>query len=119
MADAALMVSWNGFVRGREPKSFQLFGEIVIYFGGLQQTGMIESFEPVLLDPQRGEPMGFVLIRGEAQKLAQLRASDDFQRLLMKVSLIVEGLSLQTGKVGAGIAATIGMFQQALQDLSA
>src|SRR5206468_9859797 len=103
MADAGLLISWRSIARGREQRAFQLFGEIVLYFSKMQQEGLIEGFEPVLLDPQPDTPMGLVLLRGEAETLHRLQGLEDFQLLLVRASLIVDGLAVVPGRIGAGL----------------
>ena len=43
------------------------------YYTKLQERGEIESFEAVLLEPHGGELGGFLLLRGEAEKLDRVR----------------------------------------------
>lgn len=118
MADAVLVVSWKTVTRGREQHAFQLFGEIVLYFTKVQQEALIESFEPVLLEPRDEGLMGLVLLRGEVEKLDELRRKEDFQRLVARASLIVDGLSLTGGRIGPGLAVLIGLYQEAVQGIS-
>ena len=100
MADAGLFIGWGEVVRGREAQAVELFNETLEYYGRLQEEGTIESFEPVFLEPHGGDLYGFILIRGDAEKLAALRVSDEFTQLSIRVGLIVEGF----GVVGADLA---------------
>lgn len=100
MPDAGLFIGWGEVVRGREAQAVELFNETLEYYGRLQEEGMIESFEPVFLEPHGGDLSGFILIRGDAEKLAALRVSDEFTQLSLRVGLIVGGL----GVVGADLA---------------
>lgn len=58
MSESALFVGWGQPVRGRE------------------KDGSIESFDPVLLNPHGGDLQEFFLIKGSAQGLATMMASD-------------------------------------------
>jgi hypothetical protein len=69
MANAAIFIGWGNVVRGRERKALQVFNEALHYWSGLQQQGEIESFEPVLLELHGGDLNGFILIRGDRDKL--------------------------------------------------
>ena len=100
MADAGLFVGWGEAVRGREGQAVELFDEVLGYYGRLQEEGTIESFEPVFLEPHGGDLSGFVLIRGDADKLAALRVSDEFTQLSIKALLVVDSF----GVVGADLA---------------
>ena len=100
MADAGLFIGWGEVVRGREAESLEVFNETLAYYARLQEDGEIESFEPVFLEPHGGDLGGFILIRGEAEKLARIRVSDEFTQLLIRAGFIVNGL----GCVGADLA---------------
>jgi hypothetical protein len=118
MAEAGLFIGWGAPVRGREAKSLDVFNEAVQYWGGLQQDGRIESFEVVLLEPHGGDLAGFSLLRGSADQLDQVANDDDFQRLLTRAGLVVEGLGLVRAAIGEGLGTQIGLFQQAVAELT-
>lgn len=100
MADAGLFVGWGEVVRGRESEAINTFNETLAYYGRLQEEGTIESFEPVFLEPHGGDLSGFILVRGDAEKLASLRVSEEFAQFATKATLIVENF----GIVGADLA---------------
>lgn len=100
MADAGLFIGWGEVVRGRESEAIEVFNETLAYYGRLQEEGMIESFEPVFLEPHGGDLNGFILVRGDAEKLASLRVSEEFTQFATKATLIVE----KFGIVGADLA---------------
>ena len=118
MADSAIFVGWGQVVRGREAKALAVFNETVTYYGGLQQAGTIESFEPVLLSAHGGDLAGFVLIRGERAKLDALQATDDFQRNTFRANLIVENLGVIDASIGATLASGLAMFAAQIGDLT-
>ena len=90
MADAGLFVGFGDPVRGRESQAIELFNETIGYYSRLQEEGEIESFEPVFLEPHGGDLGGFILIRGDAEKLSALRVSEEFTQLTIKASLCVD-----------------------------
>jgi hypothetical protein len=100
MADAGLFIGWDTPVRGREAQASESFEEALGYFQRLQEEGRIESFEPVFLEPHGGDLGGFILLRGEPEKLAAVRVSDEFTELIQRAALLVEGM----GVVGASLA---------------
>jgi hypothetical protein len=100
MPDAGLFIGWGAVARGRETEAVDLFNEILGYYGRLQEEGEIESFEPVFLEPHGGDLIGFVLIRGDAEKLAAIRVSDEFTRYAIRAGLVVDSF----GVVGADLA---------------
>lgn len=52
MADAALFVGFGQPARAREQQALDLFNRALALYTELQARGEIESFEPVLLEPQ-------------------------------------------------------------------
>ena len=97
MADAGLFVGFGNPVRGREDQAVELFNETIGWYSRLQEEGEIESFEPVFLEPHGGDLGGFILIRGDAEKLSKLRVSDEFTQFTIRASLCVDSI----GVVGA------------------
>ena len=97
MAEAGLFVGFGLPVRGRERQAVTVFTEALEYYGRLQQQGEIESFETVFLDSHGGDLNGFTLLRGDPDKLASIRTSDEFMRLSLRADLITE----RFGVVGA------------------
>jgi hypothetical protein len=100
MADAGLFIGWGEVVRGRESEAIEVFNETLAYYGRLQEEGTIENFEPVFLEPHGGDLSGFILVRGDAEKLASLRVSEEFAQFAIKATLVVENF----GIVGADLA---------------
>ncbi len=73
MADSALFIGWGPVVRGREQQALELFNESMQYYGELQQKKEIENFEVALLEAHGGDLSGFILLRGDVEKLSRLR----------------------------------------------
>ena len=118
MADSVLFVGFGPPVRGREGKAVDVFGEAVAYYTSLQGGGEIESFEAVFLEAHGGDLGGFFLLRGDADKLASVRTSDAFGRLNLRAGLVVENLGVVGGFTGEGIASQMGLYQEAVADLT-
>lgn len=100
MADSGLFIGWGEVVRGRETEALEVFNETLAYYGRLQEEGTIETFEPIFLEPHGGDLNGFILIRGDAEKLASLRVNEEFTQFAIRASLVVE----RFGIVGADLA---------------
>jgi len=74
MAKGALFIGWGPAARGREQQALSLFQESIQYYARLQQQGEIDSFEPMQLEPHGGDLNGFLLLRGDTEKLARLKS---------------------------------------------
>ena len=112
MADAGLFIGWGQVVRGRESDATELFNETLGYYGRLQEEGTIESFEPVFLEPHGGDLNGFILIRGDAEKLGALRVSEEFTQLSTRVGLIVNNLGVVGADLGARLQGQVEYYTE-------
>ncbi len=117
MADAGLFIGWGGVARGREAKSLDVFNEALTYYGGLQQSGTIESIDAVFLEPHGGDLGGFFLIKGERTKLSALRVDDEFVRISARAGMVVDGFGVVGASLGDGLAQSISTFQDSISDL--
>ncbi len=118
MADAGLFIGWGGVARGREAKSLDVFQEALTYYGGLQQSGTIESIDAVFLEPHGGDLGGFFLIKGERAKLAALRVDTEFTRISARAGMVVDGFGVVGASLDAGLQESIETFQGAISELS-
>lgn len=118
MADAALFVGFGHPVRGRERQAMQVFNEGMQLWGQLQARGEIESFEAALLGAHGGDLGGFMLLRGDRAKLAAVRWSDEFLRLIARAGLIVESLGVVPAVLGEELGRQMALFQEAVEDLT-
>jgi hypothetical protein len=118
MADAAIFIGWGNPVRGREQQSLEVFSESMTYWGQLQQEGAIEDVQAYLLEPHGGDLAGFAVLRGDPAKLAELHASEDFQRLVARAGLIVENLGVVRATSGDALTAQMGVYQAQVAELA-
>ena len=118
MAEAGLFIGWGQVVRGRERQAVDLFNESVQYWGRLQQEERIESFDVALLMPHGGDLQGYVLMRGSAEQLDNLRRDEEFRRLVQRVDLIVDQLGIVDALVDEGLAEGMGMYQETIGEVS-
>ena len=103
MANQALFLGWNRPARGREEQAMKLWGKTMEYYGKLQTEGRIESFEPVILTAHGGDLNGFFLIRGDADKLSEIRREDDFVNFSIEAGYCLDGFGIVTGYIGEAL----------------
>jgi len=118
MADSGLFVGFGIPVRGRERQSIKVFNEAFEYYSRLQAEGEIESFEPVLLEPHGGELGGFFLLRGDKEKLARIRSSEEFERITARADLIVENLGIVSAFLGERLMSQMSVFTAQVEELT-
>jgi len=117
MADEALFIGWGEVVRGRERKAIDVFNESVQYYGQLQQDGRIESFDAWFLEPHGGDLAGFFLVRGERERLDEIRRSPEFETFLTRASMIVHRVGAVSGYTGEALGRLMDQFEQAAGEL--
>jgi hypothetical protein len=100
MADNVLFVGWNRSVAGQEQKTLALFGRVLEYYTRLQSEGKIESFESVVLNVHGGDLNGFILIRGDAQKLFEIQNEEEWLDLLVEANICLVGVGVVPGYIG-------------------
>ncbi len=103
MADRVLFVGWNRPVVGREKQAMQLFPKSIEYYTKLKKEGKIEDFDPVLLGGHGGDLNGFILLKGSAQRLAEIREDGAFLDLLTEAEYCLEGFGVILGYIGEGL----------------
>ena len=118
MADHALFVGWGEVIPRREQQALQVFNEVVQYYGELQQRGEIEGFEAFLLEPHGGDLAGFLLVRGDLDKLARVRTSDEFIRFNQRAGLVVQRFGVVTAFTGDTLNRQFGTYQQQAGELA-
>jgi hypothetical protein len=118
MADYGLFIGFGAPVRGRERQALALFNDGFEYTSRLQQEGEIESFETVLLEPHGGDLSGFVLLRGDQDKLARIRSSDEFQRLLARDLLVLENVGVVGAALGERLLTLMSTYAGQVDELT-
>ena len=112
MADRVLFISWSAVVRGREERALEVFNESLGLYGRFQQDGRIEGFDVALLEPSSGVA-GYIVIHGSAEQIAALPEDDEFRRLIVDATLIVDDLHVVPGRTNEALAKEIGLFAEA------
>jgi hypothetical protein len=114
MANACLFIGWNRAIQGREQMAMELFQTAMGYYGKLQASGTIESVEPVLLATHGGDMNGFIMLRGDQQKLAALRVTAEFMDIETQASLCLQNVGVIQGFVGEGVQSMMQLWNKHL-----
>ncbi|MCC7385769.1 MAG: hypothetical protein IT384_28225 [Deltaproteobacteria bacterium] len=115
MADSVVFVGWNRPKAGREKHANELFNSFLNYLGKQQQAGVVESFEPVLLNPHGGDMNGFVLVRGSRDKLNQLTGTDEWYNIITDCNVAVDNFGQVMGWTGTGVNKMMGIWQNTIK----
>jgi hypothetical protein len=111
MADRMLFICWGEPVRGREERGLEVFNQALGLYGRLAQEGRIDGFDVCLLDPN-GDLGGYVGIHGSADQLAAVRQDEEYQRVLVDATLVVEGVRVIEGYTNEGIARQMALYRE-------
>lgn len=115
MSDAALVVRWGATHPGREQHAIELFTESLKFFSGLVAEGKVDTVEPFFVEPHGGDLEGFWIVRGNAETLALLRISDDFQKLAVRAQAVVSGFGVIGATTGERLNRHMAWFAEAAQ----
>ena len=118
MPQGALFIGWGEGIPGREQKGLQVFNEALQYYTRLQQQGEIDGFEPFRLEPHGGDLLGFILLRGDREKLDRLRSNEEFVRLTLRAQLIVQRVGVVGAYTGDELNRMMSDYQQQLAELA-
>jgi hypothetical protein len=112
MADRVMFIGWDRPVVGREKQAMQLFQKSMQYYSKLQADGRIESFETVFLSAHGGDLNGFIMLKGDAKKLAEIRGEDTFVQIVIECGYCLQGFGAIPGYTGAGITNVISQWSK-------
>jgi hypothetical protein len=116
MAGEALFIGWGQVVRGREKVALGVFQEAVAYYGRLEQEGQIDGFDVYFLSPHGGDLAGFAILRGDRSTLAQIRFSDEFERLNTRAGSVIDSLGVLPAYSGDVLGEQLARFQAAAEE---
>jgi hypothetical protein len=116
MADAALVLQWDRVVPGREQQALSLFGQVLEYYGTLQSEGAIDSYEPVIFDPNGSDLNGFILIRGSGDQLDALRRKERFIELTMQAAHQCEHFGVINAHLEGQLQARMAKWAQIINE---
>ena len=109
---ATLLVGWGAIIPGREKKAAQVLREAMGYLAALKDEGRLDAIDAVLLEPHGGDLAGFVLLRGEPQQLAALRAEPAFVRTIVAVQLVHTGVRVVPACEGAAMHSLMQVWDE-------
>jgi hypothetical protein len=116
----AIVASWGSPVRGREAKGLESFGNALTYFEGLAKQGRIHGHKEYFsLTGNSSKWAGMMIIEGELDELLKLQTEDEYQRVTIEASAIVENFTTQLSAGGSdqAVQEQIGRYTQTLGEL--
>ncbi len=109
MATAVLFMGWNRPIAGREPEAWKfLMGEGAETLAKFGKQGFFERMERIALTPHCGSTNGMLLLFGERAKLDELRRTDEFEKLSVRLMTLFDGYGVVPGLNGEGLDRAMG-----------
>ena len=104
MATAVLFMGWDRPTAGREQEAWKyLMGEGAETLAKFGKQGFFERMERIALTPHCGSTNGMLLLFGERAKLDELRRSDEFEKLSVRLMMLFDGYGVVPGLNGEGL----------------
>lgn len=108
MANAVLYIGWNRPIPGREADAYRhLMTECDSAFATFESQGWFESREHIALTAHGAGPGGFMLLFGNRAKLDELRRTDAFERVVMRMGMLFSDFAIVPGLNREGIEAVM------------
>jgi hypothetical protein len=98
-------------------KAAKAFKEALEHWKRKQKEGAIDSFEAFFLDYYGGDLSGFLLIRGDREKLNKIRTDHEFENRTMRVAALVPNLGIIDAFTGDELQRRMTEYQKALAQL--
>jgi hypothetical protein len=95
-------------------KAAKAFKEALEHWKRKQKEGAIDSFEAFFLDYYGGDLSGFLLIRGDREKI---RTDHEFENRTMRVAALVPNLGIIDAFTGDELQRRMTEYQKALAQL--
>ena len=117
MAKGALFIRFGFPFPGYRLKSVKVFAESTEYWKRLQEKKEIDSFEPVFLDYHGADFAGYILIRGDRDKLSKLQMDPEFERLNQRAAVVVSSFGVIAAFTGDELQRRFADFQKQSSEL--
>jgi hypothetical protein len=118
MAKGAIFIRWGFPTPALAPQAMKVFGEATEYWKRKQEERMIDSFESVFLEYYGGDLSGFLLVRGDREKLDKIRRDPEFEHRNIKTAQLVPNFGVIDAFTGEDLQRRVEYFQQVLPELT-
>jgi hypothetical protein len=108
------LISWEDSKVGREALGAELWMSSIAFYQRKVEDGTLESFEPFMAHRHGGDRNGFILLRGDREKLDALKRSDEFVTITVKAIHCLTCFSAIDVYLGDGLTKLMGTWMQAL-----
>jgi len=114
MSTNVIVFGWKRSIPGREALSAKHFQEFSQFLQAQIKQGTVESFEPILLEPNSGDMSGFFLIKGQGLKLGELTHSPEWSQHQVRATMHMEGIVIVRGLAASAVQERMRMWSEAI-----
>lgn len=112
MSDAAIFMGWSRPAAGQVGKAFELDKMLNDACEKWKGAGTIASFTRVWMEPHGGDLNGMLLLTGEVAKLHALKQTDEWNELVARASLVLDGFGINNAVVNKGVDKEIARMRK-------
>ncbi len=94
MSDFGMFVEWGEPIAGREHQGIAVFKEALDYVERQEQEGTLEDHEVVILSPHGNNMQGFILMRGEPEKLNAIVGDPEWGRIVTRAGYVAHNVGV-------------------------
>ena len=117
MSEHGIFVGWGEPIAGRERQGIAVFQEAIEYVAGQQQAGVIEDHQVVILSPHGNDLQGFILMRGERDKLNAFISSPEWSRIVSRAGYVAHNVGVIHAYFGSEGARLVEAMESETTDL--
>ena len=107
-----IFFAWNRSIPGREETSGKHFDDFVAYLSAQAQSGAIQGFDVVFLDPHGGDMNGFFLIKGGSANLDALVSTAEWTEHMTRAALHLQGSGTVRGVTGEAVGQRMELWKR-------
>ena len=112
MANSGIFMGWTRPITGASTKAMDLYKHMDGYLTRLHAEGRITTFDTVLLGAHGGDLGGFVLVRGDREKLDVIRSSPEFRELTVRGTMFLVGFRVLRAHMGSEVSELLTAYQR-------
>jgi hypothetical protein len=108
-----IIISWNQVIPGREAQAGELFASRFAFLEKLRKSGRLESWEPLIMSPHGGAPLGMFILRGTHENLTWLWDDGEFQEHNMRAMHLLTEFSVLPAFGGKAASDVLSIWAKA------
>jgi hypothetical protein len=114
MSSDILIIGWDRAVAGREGNAAELFAQAMGFYEAQKKAGNLTGYDSYFMTPHGKGINGMTILRGDRARLDALAAGNEFQAIVMRAYVLLEGFGVFPGVTGDRIAQQMTLFMNSV-----